>query len=92
VAHTPAIGGEVSTKLFASAATGVEKPKPQIFAIMRNAHEVIRGGMVDLQSVIDKDDMASAKTVWSDLSKFTEMHKHMEEGDGTDASPTGFFK
>jgi hypothetical protein len=69
-----------------------EKPQPQIFAIMRNAHEVIRGGMVEVKDALDKDDFATAKTEWEKLAKFEGMHKTMEEGDGTDASPTGFFK
>jgi len=69
-----------------------EKPKPQIFAIMRNGHEVIRGGMLEVKEAIDKDDMAAAKEAWEKLVKFETMHKTMEEGDGTDTSPTGFFK
>lgn len=30
--------------------------QPQVFAILRNAHEVIRGGMKDCQEAIDKND------------------------------------
>jgi hypothetical protein len=69
-----------------------EKPKPQIFAIMRNAHEVIRGGMIEVKDALAKDDLESAKTEWNKLAKFEGIHKTMEEGDGTDESPTGFFK
>ncbi len=69
-----------------------EKPKPQIFAIMRNGHEVIRGGMIDVKEALDKEDMATAKSSWEKLAKFEGMHKIMEEGDGMDESPAGFFK
>jgi hypothetical protein len=72
------------------AAPVVEKPKPQIFAIMRNAHEVIRGGMVDIQQAIEAKDMATAKTTWEKTIKFEALHKTMEEG-STDG-PSGFFK
>jgi hypothetical protein len=69
-----------------------EKPKPQVFAIMRNGHEVIRGSMIDLKEAVDKGDMDSAKKNWDSLSKWSEMHKTMEEGDGSGTTPTGFFK
>lgn len=69
-----------------------EKPKPQIFAIMRNGHEVIRGGMIEVKTALDKDDFDTAKKAWEHLAKFEGMHKTMEEGNGTGASPTGFFK
>ena len=69
-----------------------EKPKPQIFAIMRNGHEVIRGGMVDCKEAIVDGDFEAAQSLWEKLVKFESMHKTMEEGDGTDESPKGFFK
>ena len=69
-----------------------EKPKPQIFAIMRNGHEVIRGGMVDCKEAIDSDDIDMFQSSWEKLVKFESMHKTMEEGNGTDDSPKGFFK
>lgn len=76
----------------ANVAASVEKPKPQIFAIMRNGHEVIRGGMLEVKQAIANDDTAGARVAWEKLSKFQVMHKTMEEGDGTGESPMGFFK
>jgi hypothetical protein len=69
-----------------------EKPKPMIFALMRNAHEVIRGAQRDLKEAIEKGDLNSARILHEKLMKFTMMHMWMEEGSGTDKSPIGMFK
>jgi hypothetical protein len=69
-----------------------EKPKPMIFALMRNAHEVIRGAQRDLKQLIEKGDLESAKILHGKLIKFTMLHMWMEEGSGTDKSPIGMFK
>jgi hypothetical protein len=55
-----------------------EKPKPLIFALMRNAHEVIRGAQRDLKQEIEKGDLESAKILHEKLIKFTMMHMWME--------------
>lgn len=73
-------------------ANATEKPKPQIFAIMRNGHEVIRGGMIEVQTALDKDDISAAKEAWDKLMKFQLLHARMEEGNGNDETPLGFFK
>jgi hypothetical protein len=69
-----------------------EKPKPMIFALMRNAHDVIRGAQRDLKQEIEKGNLESAKIIHRKLIKFTMMHMWMEEGSGTDKSPIGMFK
>ncbi len=69
-----------------------EKPKPLIFALMRNAHEVIRGAQKDLKKEIEKGDLGAAKILHEKLIKFTMMHMWMEEGSGTDKSPIGMFQ
>jgi hypothetical protein len=69
-----------------------EKPKPLIFALMRNAHEVIRGAQRDLKQEIEKGDLPAARLLHEKLIKFTMMHMWMEEGSGTDKSPIGMFK
>ena len=71
---------------------GEDKPKPQIFAIMRNGHEVIRGGMIEVKTAVENGDMETSKKEWERLVKFEGMHKTMEEGNGSDESPRGFFK
>lgn len=75
----------------AQAATG-EKPKPMIFAIMRNGHEVIRGGLADLKATVNSGNVADAKKQWDDLYKWQMIHAKMEEGSGTANSPIGLFK
>ena len=70
-----------------------EKPKPMLFAIMRNGHEVIRGGMRDLTSAIERSvDLGLVARQWKDLLKWTELHAAMEEGTGIKGeTPKGFF-
>lgn len=68
---------------------GEEKPRPLVFALMRNAHEVIRGAMVECNQQLDNDNLEGFKECWENLKKFEEMHMHMEEG-LTDVAP-GFF-
>lgn len=75
------------------AAAPKEKPKPLIFGLMRNAHEVIRGAQRDLkQEIFENEDIDSARKLHEKLIKFTMMHMWMEEGSGTDKSPIGMFR
>lgn len=69
-----------------------EKPRPMIFAIMRNGHEVIRGSMRDVQAALDKGDFDEAKVTWDKLEKWSVMHMLMEEGTDGEGSPIGLFK
>ena len=69
-----------------------EKPEPQLFAIMRNGHEVIRGSMLDMKAAIDKNDMKTAKEVWKNLHHWTILHKRMEEGKGPEPEGCGCFQ
>ena len=68
-----------------------EKPELQIFAIMRNGHEVVRGSMLDMKDAIDKDDVETAKEVWQKLNKWTVLHKRMEEGKEPESAGCGCF-
>jgi hypothetical protein len=47
-----------------------DKPMPQIFAILRNGHEVIRGDAKDLQEKLEKGDIKAAKKIWEDMRKY----------------------
>lgn len=69
-----------------------DKPKPMIFAIMRNGHEVIRGGQKDVSAAITAGEIEDAKKKWDDLHKWTTIHMTMEEGNGKPDAPSGFFK
>ena len=44
------------------------------------------------KEAIDNEELNAAQSSWEKLVKFESMHKTMEEGDGTDESPKGFFK
>jgi len=68
-----------------------EKPKPMIFAIMRNGHEVIRGSIIDVQDHLDKEHLDDAIEAYHRLHKWMEMHKLMEEGNRDNMTPKGFF-
>ena len=75
-------------------AVGDANPKPMIFAIMRNGHEVIRGAMMDIRRLLDGDcDYTTAKHEWELLSRWQNLHAAMEEGCGRpNQGPIGFFK
>jgi hypothetical protein len=69
------------------------KPKPQIFAIMRNGHEVIRGAQKDVEALIEVGEIEQAKELWVKMHKWCDIHMKMEEGSGSsDKSPIGMFK
>jgi hypothetical protein len=55
-------------------------PKPIPMAIMRNAHEVIRGAMIDIQSHLDQNDFEKARVLWRQFNRFSDLHMKMEEG------------
>lgn len=66
------------------AAGGDEKPRPQVFALMRNGHEVIRGAMRELDDALALTDDGAALDAfgprWADFFKWQELHKAMEDG------------
>lgn len=78
-----------------------EKPKPMIFAIMRDGHECIREAVRQLKAtIIEADDgkgsrdnsYEKANQDWQELKKWNALHMAMEEGSGGDSTPRGFFK
>lgn len=65
-------------------------PAPMPMAIMRNAHEAIRGAMNEIQDCLDDNDFESAKALWTKFHRFSDLHMKMEEGrKGCNAK--GFF-
>jgi hypothetical protein len=40
------------------------RPAPQLFAIMRNGHEVLRGLMADMNAFLAEKDMFSFASTW----------------------------
>jgi iron-sulfur cluster repair protein YtfE (RIC family) len=63
-----------------SSASPDRAPKPVPMAIMRNAHEVIRCALQDIQDALDKDDFDRARDMWHRFHRFSDMHMKMEEG------------
>lgn len=56
---------------------GAEKPKPMIFAVQRNAHEVIRGLMM---GVGKSDDVASFRSNFKQFQAYMALHARTEDG------------
>eukprot|EP00527_Entomoneis_sp_CCMP2396_P005948 CAMPEP_0198140252 /NCGR_PEP_ID=MMETSP1443-20131203/3449_1 /TAXON_ID=186043 /ORGANISM="Entomoneis sp., Strain CCMP2396" /LENGTH=265 /DNA_ID=CAMNT_0043802625 /DNA_START=233 /DNA_END=1030 /DNA_ORIENTATION=- len=69
-----------------------KKPRPLIFAIMRNGHEVIRGAERDLKELIEKGDLEGAAELWEKHKRWMFVHMKMEDGTETEGSPMGMFK
>ena len=74
------------------ATTAGEKPKPMIFALMRNGHEVIRGAQRDMKKTLESGDLNKFANEWSDFGKWEAEHARMEEGCGQDKTRRGFSR
>lgn len=70
-----------------------EKPEPQVFAIMRNGHEVIRSAMKDCEVTLKGDDdeesLVAFNKEWTGFLKWMSIHGLMEDGKKSVAK--GFF-
>lgn len=73
--------------------------RPEVFALMRNGHEVLRGAMKDLSDALvlpNKEKADSKKAValfaqqWADFMRWQTIHMRMEEGETGKAE--GVFK
>lgn len=71
-----------------------EKPKPLVFAIMRNGHEVIRGAQRDMAEMIYNGDLKGAIDMWEKHNRWMFIHMTMEEGlpDKVGQTPMGMFR
>ena len=69
----------------------IEKPTIQVFALMRNSHEVIRGNVLDIQSFLDNGELDDAVESYGRLHKWMTMYQKMEEGNGDNQTPKGLF-
>lgn len=76
-------------KTVTPAASSEEAPRPLIFALMRNSHEVIRGGILECKQQLADGNLDGFKGCWAALHKFEHLHMQMEEG-RADVAP-GFF-
>jgi hypothetical protein len=78
-----------------SATPAAEKPRPRVFALMRNGHEVIRGGVADIDDALAASDVdvPHVRLLWQKLSRWMDLHMKMEEGSGEpEKSPLGMFR
>eukprot|EP00298_Acanthocystis_sp_HF-20_P023724 c33497_g1_i1.p1 GENE.c33497_g1_i1~~c33497_g1_i1.p1 ORF type:complete len:244 (+),score=121.53 c33497_g1_i1:33-734(+) len=55
------------------------KPTPMSFAVMRNAHEVIRHTLADLTKSLEEKDVSNAKTHWENHIRYLRTHAKMED-------------
>lgn len=69
----------------------VEKPKPMVFALMRNGHEVIRGTVREVEDYLEAGDVEQAIMSYTNLMKWMNLHLRMEEGNRDGVTPMGFF-
>ena len=90
---TPATEAPEKPAAAAASASSPDKPRPMVFAIMRNGHEVIRGSMKDIQAAVDAQNMDEAMETYGKLDKWMHLHKLMEEGHpNSTETPMGMFR
>ena len=102
--HVPSDTLTESSSYKGTSTTSVDKNKnnnnkkptrPMVFAIMRNGHEVIRGGMKDIQTALDEHRVEEAMDIYLQLDKWMKLHFLMEEGrpgSAGDTTPMGMFR
>lgn len=72
----PAFGADVD----AQQQQQPEKPKPMVFAIMRNGHEVLRGNLRDMTAALQESNTASFAEQWANFLRWGKIHAAMEDG------------
>ncbi|EDQ86244.1 uncharacterized protein MONBRDRAFT_28495 [Monosiga brevicollis MX1] len=77
---TPAPAAAPAAPADTTPAPAAEKPRPMIFALMRNGHEVIRGGVEDCRAALEANDKDLFYKSWNELMEFYKMHAAMEDG------------
>lgn len=65
---------------------------PNIFSIMRFAHDVIRSMQDEISKYLQENDYCAAELLWEDLADFLAIHLFMEEGNNDNITPKGLFK
>ncbi|KAL7570916.1 hypothetical protein ACA910_002549 [Epithemia clementina (nom. ined.)] len=56
------------------------KPRPLIFAIIRNGHEVVRGRLKDVEGYLQSNELELAEAEWRHLKTWFNLHRKMELG------------
>lgn len=65
--------------------------KPQVFSIMRNGHEVLRGCIRDCAAALDAKQVDQFGIEWRSFKRWEVIHAKMEEGDPAIVGPRGVF-
>jgi hypothetical protein len=69
-----------------------ERPRPLVFALMRNGHEVLRGAMEDVSDYLEKGNKDAACAAYLELHRWSALHKLMEDGhNDAGKTPKGMF-
>jgi hypothetical protein len=68
-----------------------ERPRPLVFALMRNGHEVLRGAIEDVSNHLEKGNKDAARAVYLELHRWSALHKLMEDGHSDGKTPKGMF-
>lgn len=60
------------------------KPHPQLASIIRNTHEVLRGGLRDLEIALHDEsiEIEERQQIWKEFFRWVLIHQTMEEGGG----------
>ena len=57
-------------------------PNPAIpFAVLRNAHEGLRGGIAEMTELLGADDVSGFSSAWKDFQRVLAVHAQMEDED-----------
>ena len=68
-----------------------ERPRPLVFALMRNGHEVLRGAMEDISDYLEKENKDTACAAYLEFHRWSALHKLMEDGHNDGKTPKGMF-
>jgi hemerythrin-like domain-containing protein len=68
-----------------------ERPRPMVFALMRNGHEVLRGAMEDVSDDLEKGNKDAACAAYLELQQWSALHQLMEDGHNDGKTPKGLF-
>lgn len=68
-----------------------ERPRPLVFALMRNGHEVLRGAMEDISDYLEKENKDAACAAYLEFHRWSALHKLMEDGHNDGKTPKGMF-
>jgi hypothetical protein len=63
----------------AAPAPPADPPRPMPFAIARNCHEALRGGLKDCKAAVESGDLETFTAEWNDYCRACKVHAEMED-------------